>query len=193
MLERRDIAGGQLVTESFGDGFVADSLHASGRLRPDIVRDLGLSGPAFDGCHCPALYVVARRWHKTGIVYIGSVRAPNIDSIRQFSARDARTLARIRRIHGSRRRVPRRRVSHADAAPAALQGHRRRPAAGQAAVEAAPPRRQGHVPRGPRDVDVGRGIHRQLVRIRNRCAPRCRRWRSMALRSARCRPAPATR
>ena len=47
VLERRDIAGGQLASESFGDGFVADSLHASGRLRPDIVRDLGLSEPAF--------------------------------------------------------------------------------------------------------------------------------------------------
>ena len=46
VLERRAVAGGQLVTESFGDGFAADSLHASGRLRPDIVRDLGLNVPA---------------------------------------------------------------------------------------------------------------------------------------------------
>jgi phytoene dehydrogenase-like protein len=42
VLERRAIAGGQAVTESFGDGFNADSLHAGGRLRPDIVRDLDL-------------------------------------------------------------------------------------------------------------------------------------------------------
>src|SRR5512143_3933168 len=42
VLERRGIAGGQLVTESFGDGFVADTLHASAQLRPDIVKDLGL-------------------------------------------------------------------------------------------------------------------------------------------------------
>src|SRR5690242_16141504 len=42
VLERREIAGGQLVTESFGDGFTVDSLHASAQLRPDIVKDLGL-------------------------------------------------------------------------------------------------------------------------------------------------------
>jgi phytoene dehydrogenase-like protein len=42
VLERRDIAGGQLVTESFGEGFSVDTLHASARLRPDIVKDLDL-------------------------------------------------------------------------------------------------------------------------------------------------------
>ena len=42
VLERRDIPGGQLVTESFGAGFSADTLHASAQLRPDIVADLGL-------------------------------------------------------------------------------------------------------------------------------------------------------
>jgi len=53
VLERRDVAGGQLVSESFGDGFMADSLHASGRLRPDIVRDLALNGSAFDEIPAP--------------------------------------------------------------------------------------------------------------------------------------------
>jgi len=43
VLERRDIIGGQVVTESFGEGFVVDSLHAGGTLRPDIVRDLRLA------------------------------------------------------------------------------------------------------------------------------------------------------
>src|SRR5437868_12264532 len=42
VLERRAVAGGQLVTESFGDGFTVDSLHASAQLRPDIIKDLGL-------------------------------------------------------------------------------------------------------------------------------------------------------
>ena len=37
VLERRDIVGGQVVTESFGDGFTVDSLHAGGTLRPDII------------------------------------------------------------------------------------------------------------------------------------------------------------
>jgi phytoene dehydrogenase-like protein len=42
VLERRDVIGGQVVTENFGDGFNVDSLHAGGTLRPDIVKDLGL-------------------------------------------------------------------------------------------------------------------------------------------------------
>ena len=42
VLERRAIAGGQAATESFGDGFQVDALHAGGRLRPDIVSDLEL-------------------------------------------------------------------------------------------------------------------------------------------------------
>jgi phytoene dehydrogenase-like protein len=42
VLERRDIVGGSVVTESFGDGFVVDSLHSGGTLRPDIIKDLKL-------------------------------------------------------------------------------------------------------------------------------------------------------
>ena len=42
VLERRAIAGGQAVTESFGNGFKVDALHAGGQLRPDIVKDLEL-------------------------------------------------------------------------------------------------------------------------------------------------------
>ena len=43
VLERRAIAGGQAATESFGEGFQVDSLHAGGQLRPDIVSDLDLA------------------------------------------------------------------------------------------------------------------------------------------------------
>ncbi len=43
VLERRAIAGGQAVTESFGEGFRVDSLHAGGQLRPDIVSELELA------------------------------------------------------------------------------------------------------------------------------------------------------
>jgi phytoene dehydrogenase-like protein len=43
VLERRDIAGGQAVTEQFVDGETVDPLHAGGQLRPDIVNDLGLA------------------------------------------------------------------------------------------------------------------------------------------------------
>lgn len=43
VLERRDVAGGQAVTEAFGEGQRVDPLHAGGQLRPDIVRDLDLT------------------------------------------------------------------------------------------------------------------------------------------------------
>jgi phytoene dehydrogenase-like protein len=43
VLERRAIAGGQAVTESFGEGFQANALHAGGQLRPDVVSDLDLA------------------------------------------------------------------------------------------------------------------------------------------------------
>ena len=43
VLERRDIVGGQVVTESFGENFKVDSIHAGGTLRPDIVKDLKLA------------------------------------------------------------------------------------------------------------------------------------------------------
>jgi phytoene dehydrogenase-like protein len=44
VLERRDIVGGSLVTESSDDGFTVDSIQ-TGTLRPDIVKDLKLSLP----------------------------------------------------------------------------------------------------------------------------------------------------
>jgi phytoene dehydrogenase-like protein len=43
VLERRAIVGGQAATESFGDSFNVDALHAGGQLRPDIVSDLDLT------------------------------------------------------------------------------------------------------------------------------------------------------
>src|SRR6476619_6071245 len=45
VLERRAIVGGSVVTESFGEGFTADSVQTGGTLRPDISKDLKLSLP----------------------------------------------------------------------------------------------------------------------------------------------------
>ena len=87
VLERRAIAGGQLVTESFGDGFVADSLHASGRLRPDIVRDLGLSGAAFE--HAAAPPYTCLLGDGAALELHTDAGARNVESIRRYSARDA--------------------------------------------------------------------------------------------------------
>lgn len=84
VLERRDIAGGQLVTESFGDGFSADSLHASAQLRPDIVKDLELRMPASSA---RATYVCLLGDGKRLAIDADPARAQA--AIREFSARDA--------------------------------------------------------------------------------------------------------
>jgi phytoene dehydrogenase-like protein len=46
VLERRALAGGQAASEPLFDGHAVDALQAGGRLRPDIVSDLGLDVPA---------------------------------------------------------------------------------------------------------------------------------------------------
>ena len=84
VLERREIAGGQLVTESFGEGFSADSLHASAQLRPDIVRDLGLQLPA-DGAR--PVYTCLLGDGKSLTIDADPARAS--EAIREFSSRDA--------------------------------------------------------------------------------------------------------
>jgi len=93
VLERREIAGGQLVSESFGDGFVADSLHASGWLRPDIVRDLGLSGAPFENSAgstvSPALPYVALLGDAAKLELYTGAAAQNVESLRRHSAHDA--------------------------------------------------------------------------------------------------------
>jgi phytoene dehydrogenase-like protein len=46
VLERRSIVGGSVVTEEFGEGFLADSVWMGGTLRPDIIKHLNLALPA---------------------------------------------------------------------------------------------------------------------------------------------------
>lgn len=86
VLERRDIAGGQLVTESFGDGFAVDSLHAGGQLRPDIVRDLALDVPPA-GSELPYTLLLGDGAQLD--LYSGDT-ARAAESIRRHSAADAR-------------------------------------------------------------------------------------------------------
>ncbi|MGE0830849.1 MAG: phytoene desaturase family protein [Hyphomonadaceae bacterium] len=87
VLERRAIAGGQAATESFGDGFKADALHAGGQLRPDIVSDLDL---ARHGCPASAseplisLLPDGRQLRLTA-----DDAAETLASIRALSAKDA--------------------------------------------------------------------------------------------------------
>jgi len=90
VLERRDIAGGQAVTESFGDGFQVDTLHAGGNLRPDIAADLdlakhGLPHASGDKPVYLSLLPDGKRLH---LVADGN-DAQTLASIRELSAADA--------------------------------------------------------------------------------------------------------
>lgn len=90
VLERRDVAGGQLARASFGEGFTVDPLHPGGMLRPDIVADLGLMKFGLDvkpssKSPCIALLPSGGRLH---LVADGKDAAA-LASIRALSAKDA--------------------------------------------------------------------------------------------------------
>src|SRR5574338_1267400 len=78
VLERRAIVGGSVVTESFGEGFIVDSVQAGGTLRPDIIKDLGL-----DGTSRPA------RSPFISLQPDGNHLTLDADSITRFSEKDA--------------------------------------------------------------------------------------------------------
>jgi len=85
VLERRNIPGGQLVSESLGDGFNnVDTLHASAQLRPDIVADLGLR---IEAPRAGSAYTCLLDGGKRLTLDADPARARA--AIREFSARDA--------------------------------------------------------------------------------------------------------
>jgi phytoene dehydrogenase-like protein len=86
VLERRSIAGGQLVTETLRPGLSVDSVHASGWLRPDIVRDLGL--PALPAVSRTPAYVALRE-DGPALELDSDARTPTHETLRRWSARDA--------------------------------------------------------------------------------------------------------
>ena len=87
VLERRDIVGGQVVTESFGDGFTVDSLYAGGSLRPDIVKHLNLAsfGLQTDSVRKPFISLQADSNH----LVFDTDSTKTIQSIKRFSEKDA--------------------------------------------------------------------------------------------------------
>ncbi len=87
VLERRDIVGGQVVTESFGDGFKADSLYAGGSLRPDIVKHLNLAshGLVVDSVRKPFISLQADSNH----LVFDTDSAKTVASIKRYSEKDA--------------------------------------------------------------------------------------------------------
>jgi len=87
VLEKREIVGGQVVTESFGDGFTVDSLHAGGTLRPDIIKHLNLAsfGLQSDSVRKPFVSLQADGNHL--VLDADPMRAA--ESINRFSKKDA--------------------------------------------------------------------------------------------------------
>jgi phytoene dehydrogenase-like protein len=90
VLERRDVAGGQLAGDSRSAAFASQSLHPGGRLRPDIVRDLGLAGHGYTGESAPdAACVSVLPDGGTLRLSASATDAATLESIRRLSARDA--------------------------------------------------------------------------------------------------------
>jgi len=87
VLEKRGMVGGQVVTESFGDGFTVDSLHAGGTLRPDIIKDLNLAshGLVVDSVRKPFISLQADGNH----LVLDADPAKAAESIKRFSEKDA--------------------------------------------------------------------------------------------------------
>jgi phytoene dehydrogenase-like protein len=88
VLERRSIVGGSVVTESFGDGFSADSLWAGGTLRPEIARDLRLSRFGYPASSAPLPFTSLLGGGDRLVLDPHPARAA--ESIRRFSEKDAR-------------------------------------------------------------------------------------------------------
>ena len=90
VLERNATPGGQLAAGMLGPGFDAPALHPGGQLRPDIVRDLGLSQ------HGLATGVSAEPPYVSLLPDGGTLRLTSraddtttIEAIRKLSSRDA--------------------------------------------------------------------------------------------------------
>jgi len=78
VLERRATVGGSVVTESFGEGFIVDSVQTGGTLRPDIIKDLKLGLPK-----------VGEQPAFISLQPDGNHLTLNAESIKRFSEKDA--------------------------------------------------------------------------------------------------------
>ena len=90
VLERRDVPGGQLAGDSRSAAFASQSLHPGGRLRPDVVRDLGLASHGYTGESA-----LGAAWVSVlpdgGVLRLSAsaTDAETLESIRRLSSRDA--------------------------------------------------------------------------------------------------------
>jgi phytoene dehydrogenase-like protein len=87
VLERRRLVGGSVVTESFGDGFIVDSVQTGGMLRPDIIKDLRLvsHGVQVESVRKPFISVQADSNH----LVLDANPDTAAESITRFSEKDA--------------------------------------------------------------------------------------------------------
>ncbi len=87
VLEKRKIIGGSVVTETFQDGFAADSIWTGGMLRPDILRDLKLAsfGLQSDSAKKPFISLLGER----GNLVLDPDPRKAAESIKRFSENDA--------------------------------------------------------------------------------------------------------
>jgi phytoene dehydrogenase-like protein len=91
VLERRDAAGGQLGTISFGAGEAIPALYPAGSLRPDIVRDLELTRHGLSAGSRPPPPAYSSVLPDGGLLRLSADAgdAAALESIRRLSARDA--------------------------------------------------------------------------------------------------------
>ena len=89
VLERRGIVGGSVVTESFGDGFIVDSVQTGGSLRPDIVKDLKLSLPGSTSTALSAKPAFTSLLSDSDSLILDSDPVKAAESIKRFSEKDA--------------------------------------------------------------------------------------------------------
>jgi len=87
VLERRSMVGGSVVTESFGDGFQADSVWTGGSLRPDIVKQLHLAKFGYPAPTAKSAFISLLPEYDALVIDADAGKAA--DSIRRFSEKDA--------------------------------------------------------------------------------------------------------
>lgn len=87
ILERRSLVGGSVVTETFGEGFQADSVWPGGTLRPDIVKQLGLSRYGWQPAAARPAFISLVS--ESEMLVIDRDPAKAAASLRRFSQRDS--------------------------------------------------------------------------------------------------------
>lgn len=87
VLERRDILGGSVVTETFDDGSAYDPVWAGGTLRPDIVKDLKLASHGLQPASPRPAFISLQAVSDHLVLDADPARAA--ESIKRFSEKDA--------------------------------------------------------------------------------------------------------